>query len=83
MDEKTIGLLEGLGYVSAIMVAAAGFTQYEALRFFNVAGLVFGLIAVVRLLGLNLRVRIAAGETGEVPLPEPRLGTEMDDQDAK
>lgn len=68
--QKSVTFLEGLGYTAALMIGAAGLTEEQALRCFNVAGLVFGLIAIVRLLAMNIKAgRPAPGLT---PLP-PRL----------
>ena len=54
-NQNSVTFLEGLGYTAALMIGAAGLTEDQALRFFNVAGLVFGLIAIVRLLAMNIK----------------------------
>ena len=48
-DEGTIRVLEGLGYVSAFMIAVGGVTDLEVLRYFNVIGLFFAIIVLIRL----------------------------------
>lgn len=73
-DETAVSFLEGLGYTAAVMVGAAGLTEQEALRIFNVTGLVFGLIAVVRLLAINIRMRSLGQLSSEDSLPQPRPG---------
>lgn len=80
--DEQVRALEGVGYVSAVMIAAAGFTDSASLRLFNVGGLVFGLIAVVRLLGLSLRVRLAALDASRGELPEPRQEEHTEEQDS-
>ncbi len=57
-DEKTFTTLEGLGYTAAIMIGVAGWTRIESLYYFNVAGLVFGIIVIVRLLVMNARIAL-------------------------
>ncbi len=72
-EHKSVTFLEGLGYTAALMIGAAGLTEEQALRCFNVAGLVFGLIAIVRLLAMNIKADRPA--PGPHPLP-PRLRNE-------
>jgi len=79
-DDRTIRILEGLGYTSAMMIACAGFTRSEALRLFNIAGLVFGLIAIIRLQAINLRLRLIGLELAQVDVPKP--GKTKGEQDA-
>lgn len=73
----TIRFLEGLGYTAAVMIGAAGLTQQEALRTLNVAGLVFGVIAIVRLLAINARMGHFADD---VP-PSPPAVRDSDDEE--
>ncbi len=75
---RQVRLLEGVGYVSAVLVGAACATELEVLRLFHVAGLMFGLIVVVRLLAMNLLLRTAMLGESETPLPEGRPGTETE-----
>ena len=52
-SRMTIRFVEGLGYVGAAMIGLAGLTKEPLLRYFLVAGVVFCIIAVVRLLVIN------------------------------
>ena len=56
MGEKKLQILEGLGYVAAIMIAVGGITDIRALRYFNVLGLVFAIIVIVRLMSMNIAI---------------------------
>ena len=78
---RQIRILEGLGYVAALMIGAAGFTDRTELRWFNIAGLMFGLIAVVRLLGVNMELRLSLLSGSEKGLPEPEPGMETEEQE--
>lgn len=75
----TIRFLEGLGYTAAIMIGAAGLTQEEALRTLNVAGLVFGVVAIVRLLALNARMGHFREDVPPSPPPLKRTREEREE----
>jgi len=82
INDRTIRILEGLGYTSAMMIACAGFTRLEALRLFNIAGLVFGLIAIIRLQAINLRLRLIGLELAQAQAEVPRPRETKGEQDA-
>ncbi|MHC5033936.1 MAG: hypothetical protein ACYTFZ_02730 [Planctomycetota bacterium] len=46
--------LEGLGYLAALMIAVGGLTDAKALDYFNILGLVFAIIVIVRLMVMNI-----------------------------
>jgi hypothetical protein len=49
--------LEGLGYTGALMIGIGSlYSEFEALRYFNVFGLVFAIIVIVRLMVMGLRL---------------------------
>lgn len=74
----TIRFLEGLGYTAAIMIGAAGLTQEEALRTLNVAGLVFGVVSIVRLLAINARMGHFRKDAPPTPPPLNESRTEQE-----
>ena len=49
-QSDTIRVLEGLGYVSAFMVAAGSLVQSLPLQFVKVTGIFFALVVFVRLM---------------------------------
>lgn len=53
-EERKLRSLEGLGYVAALMIGLAGLTDLEVLRYFNILGLVFAIIVIVRLMVMNV-----------------------------
>lgn len=53
-EEGKLRFLEGLGYVAAAMIGLGGVTSSRALYFFNVLGLVFAIIVIVRLMVMNV-----------------------------
>jgi hypothetical protein len=55
-EQAKLRTLEGLGYVAATMIGAAGLSDDEALRIFNVLGLVFAIIVIVRLMVMNIGI---------------------------
>ncbi|MHC4591484.1 MAG: hypothetical protein ACYS8L_02175 [Planctomycetota bacterium] len=46
--------LEGLGYLAALMIAVGGLTDAKALDYFNILGLVFAIIVIIRLMVMNI-----------------------------
>jgi hypothetical protein len=54
MDVKTLRALEGLGYVAAVMIGVGGLVNNEVTRIFNVLGLVFAVIVIVRLMVMQI-----------------------------
>ncbi len=59
-DRKRLRVLEGLGYASAMMVAVGGVLDQQVLRLIHLFGLVFAVIAIVRLMVMNVRLGQAA-----------------------
>ena len=57
-DDEKLRLLEWLGYVAAVMIGV-GATKgdVEPLEYFNVLGLAFAVIVIVRLMVMNIRQR--------------------------
>jgi hypothetical protein len=54
MDIKTLRALEGLGYVAAVMIGVGGLRNNEVTKIFNVLGLVFAVIVIVRLMVIQI-----------------------------
>jgi len=56
-EDAKLRALEGLGYVGALMIGVGSiFSRFEALRYFNIFGLVFSIIVIVRLMVMGLRL---------------------------
>jgi hypothetical protein len=53
-DIRKLRTLEGLGYLAAFMIGVGGVTNAQALVYFNVLGLVFAIVVIVRLLVMNI-----------------------------
>ena len=54
-NERKLQCLEGIGYVAAVMIAVGSIqTKGEALKYFNVLGLAFAIIVIVRLMVMNI-----------------------------
>jgi hypothetical protein len=53
-NQKKLRALEGLGYVAAFMIGLGGLTDEKVLRYFNIFGLVFAIVVIVRLLVMNI-----------------------------
>jgi len=56
---KRLRTLEGLGYVAAILIGVGGLTDIlgktsRVMKTFNIIGLVFGVIVIVRLVVMNI-----------------------------
>jgi hypothetical protein len=61
-EEGKLKALEGMGYVGALMIGIGSlYSKWEALRYFNVFGLVFAIIVIVRLMVMGLRMGRAEG----------------------
>lgn len=54
MDLRKLRALEGLGYVAAVMIGVGGIVDDEVTRIFNVLGLVFAIIVIVRLMVMQI-----------------------------
>jgi len=70
---QKLSALEGLGYAGALMIAVGGLTNSEALRYFNVLGLVFAIIVIVRLMVMSIRqgeLRDLSRGTGDLGLQD-------------
>lgn len=68
--EKKLRALEGLGYVAAVLIGAGGITKSVVLDYFNVLGLMFAVIVIVRLMVMDISTRrtptlFEGGEGGE------------------
>lgn len=56
-DDSKLRILEGMGYAGALMIGIGSlFSEFAALRYFNVFGLVFAIIVIVRLMVMGLRL---------------------------
>jgi hypothetical protein len=56
-DDSKLRILEGLGYAGALMIGIGSlFSEFAALRYFNIFGLVFAIIVIVRLMVMGLRL---------------------------
>jgi hypothetical protein len=74
MDVKTLRALEGLGYVAAVMIGVGGLVNNEATKIFNVLGLVFAVIVIVRLMVMQ----ILYGNSPNAYRDEEALDSELD-----
>ena len=72
-------VLEALGYVAAVMIAVGGIIDVRALRYFNVLGLVFALIVILRLMVMN----IEQNRMEESVRPPDALGAEDEGADGQ
>jgi len=61
-NSRKLRLLEGLGYCGALMIGVGGLIDVAALKYFNVLGLVFAIVAIVRLMVML----IAQSEVGRL-----------------
>jgi hypothetical protein len=69
--DQRLKVLEGLGYTAALMIGVGGIFQSKVLYFFNVFGLVFAVIAIVRLMVMQIRMNMR---------PEELFSTAVDDE---
>ncbi len=53
-EERKLRYLEGLGYVAALMIGLGGITDVKVLKYFNILGLVFAIIVIIRLMVMNI-----------------------------
>jgi hypothetical protein len=53
-NHSKLRALEGLGYVAAFMIGVGGLVETEFVAKFNILGLVFAIIVIVRLLAMNI-----------------------------
>jgi hypothetical protein len=67
-NQRKLRALEGLGYVAALMIGLGGLADAQALRYFNILGLVFAIVVIVRLLVMNISLGLVQR------LYEPPLG---------
>jgi len=69
-EEGKLRFLEGLGYVAAFMIGLGGLTDVQVLRYFNILGLVFAIIVIIRLMVMNVSMGLVQ------KLYEPSVETE-------
>jgi hypothetical protein len=69
-EERKLRFLEGLGYVAAFMIGLGGLTDVQVLRYFNILGLVFAIIVIIRLMVMNVAMGLVQR------LYEPPVDTE-------
>ena len=56
-EQGKLRALEGMGYAGALMIGIGSlFSEFNALRYFNIFGLVFAIIVIVRLMVMGLRL---------------------------
>ena len=56
-EEGKLRILEGMGYTGALMIGIGSlYSEFAALRYFNIFGLVFAIIVIVRLMVMGLRL---------------------------
>ena len=56
-EDSKLRLLEGMGYAGALMIGIGSlYSEFTALRYFNIFGLVFAIIVIVRLMVMGLRL---------------------------
>ena len=79
-EERKLRSLEGLGYIAACMIAVGGLWDSTALRYFNLLGLVFAIIVIIRLMVMNVSMGLVrmiyepqATLDAELPLLEDSL----------
>ena len=66
MKNKAIGILEAVGYVSAIMIGASGAAvAKEPPRLFLAMGSALAVIVIVRLLAINASLALRQQEQGK------------------
>ena len=53
-NQGKLRALEGLGYVAAFMIGVGGLVDAQFVQKFNILGLVFAIIVIVRLLAMNI-----------------------------
>jgi len=53
-NQSKLRALEGLGYVAAFMIGVGGLVDAQFVQKFNILGLVFAIIVIVRLLAMNI-----------------------------
>jgi hypothetical protein len=53
-NARKLRSLEALGYIAAFMIALGGLTDSKALDYFNILGLVFAIIVIIRLMVMNV-----------------------------
>jgi hypothetical protein len=78
-DAKKLRFLEGIGYAAAFMIGGGGLaqvmglTQVKVLGYFNVLGLVFAVIVIIRLMVMN----VSLGLVHRLYEPPSDLDSEM------
>ncbi len=70
-EDRKLRSLEGLGYVGAFMIGVGGMIEAEAMRYFNVLGLVLAIIVIVRLMVMNIDMRLVQALYEPSPPSEP------------
>jgi hypothetical protein len=76
-EEGKLRFLEGVGYVAAFMIGLGGLTDVQVLRYFNILGLVFAIIVIIRLMVMNVSMGLVQ------KLYEPPAETESSITEAK
>jgi hypothetical protein len=79
-EERKLRFLEGLGYVAAFMIGVGGLYKTEILAYFNVVGLVFAIIVIVRLMVMSISMGLVQ-RLYEPPADEDSPTTEWKQQD--
>jgi len=74
-DEKKLRALEGLGYVAAFMIGLGGLTDVEILDYFNILGLVFAIIVIIRLMVMNVSLGLVQRLYDTSSAPESETST--------
>ncbi len=76
-EDGKLKALEGMGYVGALMIGIGSLcAKWEALRYFNVFGLVFSIIVIVRLMVMGLRLGGTATLFREADVGDDSMDTE-------
>ena len=79
-EERKLRFLEGLGYVAAFMIGVGGLTNVKVLVYFNVLGLVFAIIVIIRLMVMNISMGLVQ-RLYEPPADQESPTTEWKQQD--
>ncbi len=70
-EDRKLRSLEGLGYVGAFMIGVGGLIDAKALHYFNVLGLVLAIIVIVRLMVMNIDMRLVQSLYEPPPPSDP------------
>ncbi len=75
-EDGKLKALEGMGYVGALMIGIGSLCEAKALHYFNVFGLVFSVIVIVRLMAMGLRLGATATLFREADVGDDSMDTE-------